>query len=108
MVNIIKEFICQITYCIDSFVCSRATYFIRIYLSNALHQNDVRFNLLLTGRRRGHSQKRMKYVTWILNLEVSKRNFTCTAMKQSESEQLKFAITDHAVQLCHVTNWHDA
>ena len=41
-------------------------------------------------------------------MELSKRNFTRTARKQSESEQSKSAIADHAVQLNHVINWQDA
>ena len=41
-------------------------------------------------------------------LELSKRNFTRTTRKQSESEQSKSAIADHAVQRNHVINWQDA
>ena len=43
----------------------------------------------------------------INKLELSKRNFTRTVRKQSESEQSKSAIADHAVQRNHVINWQD-
>ena len=41
-------------------------------------------------------------------VEKSKRNFTRQTRKQSESEQSKSAIADHAVQHNHVINWKDA
>ena len=41
-------------------------------------------------------------------VEKSKRNFTRQSRKQSESEQSKSAIADHAVQHNHVINWQDA
>ena len=41
-------------------------------------------------------------------VEKSKRNFTRQTRKQSESEQSKSAIADHAVQHNHVINWQDA
>ena len=55
----------------------------------------------LDTRLKGHKKETGK-------LERSKRNFTRTARKQSESEQSKSAIADHAVQRNHVINWQDA
>ena len=41
-------------------------------------------------------------------LEASKQNFTRQARKESQSEQSKSAVADHAVQNNHVINWQDA
>ena len=40
-------------------------------------------------------------------VEASRRNFTRQSRKQSESEQSRSAVADHAVQNNHVINWQD-
>ena len=47
-------------------------------------------------------------ILFIEKVEKSKRNFTRQNRKQSESEQSKSTIADHAVQHNHVINWQYA
>ena len=59
-----------------------------------------------TGRR--FSTRLSEHKKETEKLEASKKNFTRQTRKQSESEQSRSAVADHAVQNNHIINWQDA
>ena len=59
-----------------------------------------------TGRR--FSTRLNEHMKETQKMEASKKNYTRQSRKQSESEQSKSAVADHAVQNNHVINWQEA
>ena len=59
-----------------------------------------------TGRR--FSTRLNEHMKETQKMEASKKNYTRQSRKQSESEQSKSAVADHAVLNNHVINWQEA
>ena len=78
------------TDCVYEIPCANCD---QTYIGETGHQLSIRLN--------EHKKDTQK-------LEASKQKLTRQARKESQSEQSKSAVADHAVQNNHVINWQDA